>query len=272
MLAYDGLNTVSRMDEGDVALRIEGMVATVTIDRPAKLNALRLGTWQALRNKIIAADRDPAVALIVVRGDGRHFSAGNDIVALSAFPGNVATARRFATAWAEAIQAVEDTLKPVVMAIEGVCYGSALAMSLAGDMRIASSNATFSIPVAKLGALYLRSDFQRLVATIGMGQSKKLIYSSETFGAEHAQRIGLVDEVFAEDRYEQELERLVATVLMRSPFTLRESKRMLRAFGQDEVVRETNASLDAFAAATQCEDFAEGIFAFLERRATVFRR
>lgn len=256
---------------GDVILEIREAVATITVERPSKINAMRLSTWQALYAHVIAADSNPAVGLIVVRGSGKHFGAGNDIAALSTFPGNAADAQVFAAAWAEAIQAVADASKPVLMAIEGVCYGAALALSLAGDVRIASTNAVFSIPVAKLGALYLRSDFQRLVATIGMGQSKKLIYSSESLGAEQALRIGLVDEVFPEARFEAELLHLVETILARSPFTLLHSKEMLRELGHGCIVRESSESLASFAEATQSDDFAEGISAFLARRTARFR-
>lgn len=256
---------------GDVTLEIRAAVATITVERPSKINAMRLSTWQSLRSLVAAADSDPAVGVIVVRGAGKHFGAGNDIAALSMFPGNATEAQVFAAAWADAIQCVEDASKPVLMAIEGVCYGAALALTLAGDVRIASSNAVFSIPVAKLGALYLRSDYQRLVATIGMGQSKKLIYSSETFGAAQALRIGLVNEVFAEECFEAELERLVETILAGSPFTLLRSKAMLRELGHGATVRETSESLAAFAEATQSEDFAEGISAFLTRRTARFR-
>jgi enoyl-CoA hydratase/carnithine racemase len=271
MVRYDTQTANAPSPKGDVTLAIRDAVATITLERPSKINAMRLATWQALCAQVVAADRNPAVGVIVVRGSGKHFGAGNDIAALSTFPGNLADAREFATAWADGIQAVEDASKPVLMAIEGVCYGAALALSLAGDVRIASTSAVFSIPVAKLGALYLRSDFQRLVATIGMGQSKKLIYSSEVFGAEQAMRIGLVEEMFAEDRFEAELARLIETILSRSPFTLLRSKEMLREIGRGDIVRETSDSLAAFAESTQSSDFAEGINAFLARRTARFR-
>jgi enoyl-CoA hydratase/carnithine racemase len=255
----------------DVTLEIREALATITIERPAKINAIRLLTWQTLRALVTAADSNPAVGLIVVRGSGPHFSAGNDIAALSALPGHPAEAQVFAAAWADAIQTIEDASKPVIMAIQGVCYGSALAMSLAGDVRIASASAVFSIPVAKLGALYLQSDLQRLVATIGMSQSKKLIYSSEILDAEQALRIGLVDEVFPQERFEVELQRLVQTILTRSPFSLLRSKAMLREISQEGSARETRESLAAFAEATQSDDFIEGISAFLSRRTARFR-
>lgn len=256
----------------DVTLAVQDAVATITIARPSKINAIRLSTWQALRALVLEADSDPAVALIVVRGAGRHFSAGNDIAVLSTLPGNAADALVFGTAWAEATQAIEDAGKPVLMAIEGVCYGSALAMSLAGDVRIASSNAVFSIPVGKLGALYLRSDVQRLVATVGMGASKKLMYTSDSIDAAQALRIGLVDEVFPEERYEAELQRLIASMRARSPFTLLRSKAMLREADGSAVPRDNGESLAAFAEATQHPDFIEGISAFLEHRRARFHR
>lgn len=257
--------------DGDVALEIRDAVATITVERPSKINAMRLATWQALYAHVVAADSNPEVGVIVVRGAGKHFGAGNDIAALSTFPGNVADAQVFVTAWAHAIQAVDDASKPVIMAIEGVCYGAALALCLAGDVRIVSANAVFSIPVAKLGALYLRSDYQRLVATIGMGQSKKLIYSSDAFGAEQALRIGLADQVIPEERFEAELQRLVGTILTRSPFTLLRSKQVLREIGHGGIERETSESLAAFAETMQCADFAEGVSAYMVRRTAQFR-
>lgn len=255
---------------GDVSLEVRDAVGTITIGRPAKINAIRLCTWQALRALVIAADNNPAIRLIVVRGEGRHFSAGNDIAELSTFPGDTAAARAFAAAWSDATQAVDDASKPVLMAIEGVCYGSALALSLAGDVRIASTSAVFSIPVAKLGALYLRSDLQRLVAAVGMGKARKMIYSSETLDAEQALGSGLVDEVFLDECFDAGLQRLVGIMLSRSSFTMERSKAMLRALQHGGGWRETGPSLDEFALATQSVDFKEGISAFLERRVARF--
>lgn len=260
----------ARVTLADVSLDVGGAVATITIGRPAKINAIRLSTWRALRALLVAADNNPAVRIIVVRGEGGHFSAGNDIPELSTFPGDAAAARAFAAAWSDATQAVDDAAKPVLMAIEGVCYGSALALALAGDVRIASTSAVFSIPVAKLGALYLRSDLQRLVAAVGTGKARKMIYSSETLDAAQALGIGLVDEVFVDERYEAELQRLVGIMLSRSSFTMMRSKAMLREIGQGGAWRETGTSLDEFAQATQCADFKEGISAFLERRVARF--
>jgi enoyl-CoA hydratase/carnithine racemase len=260
------------LDNDEVSLQVREAVATIIVERPHKRNAMGLAAWRALRSLVVAAEGNPAVGLIVVRGAGKHFGAGNDISEISSLPGSPVAARAFATAMADAMQSVEDASKPVIMAIEGVCYGAALALALAGDLRIAAANAAFCIPAAKLGALYLRSDLQRLVATIGVGQSKKIVFSAETIWAKQARHMGLVDEVFAEDRFESELQRLVETILSGSPSTLLRTKEMLRGLGHGASPRETSESLSLWVESTQSTDFAEGTSAFLTRRTPRFRR
>lgn len=254
------------MECDDVCLKRHDSIATVSIERPDLRNAMGLATWRALRTLVAEAQADEAVGLIVVRGSGKHFGAGNDISELSTFPGDPAAAQAFASAMAEAVQMVEAVSKPVVMAIEGVCYGAALALALAGDLRVASDTAVFSIPAAKLGALYLRSDLHRLVAAIGPGQSKKLVYSAATIGATQARHIGLVDEVFPEERFETELRRLIDDILAGSPFTLARTKAMLRELKHGPTPPETSESLALFVEATQSVDFGERTSAFLNRR------
>ena len=260
------------LERDEVCLELRDSVATVTIERPGLRNAMGLATWRALRSLVAEAQADEAVGVIVVRGSGKHFGAGNDISELGTFPGDPAAALAFAVAMADAMQAVEDASKPVVMAIEGACYGAALALALAGDLRIASDTAAFAIPAARLGALYLRSDLHRLVAAIGPGQSRKLVYSAETIGATQARHIGLIDEVFPADRFEPELRRLIDGILAGSPFTLARTKAMLRDLAQGATPRETSESLGLFVEATQGVDFGEGTSAFLNRRKARFRR
>ena len=250
--------------ENGPSLQVTGPVATLTLRQPRKRNALGLQDWRALPPMIAAAEAHEAVRVIVVRGDGGHFGAGNDIAELAALsPGE---ALPFAQAMANAAFAVEAATKPVVMAIEGVCYGGSVALALAGDIRVASSTAVFAITPARLGLLYLRSDLQRLTAAIGPGASKRLLYTGDAIDAARAEAIGLVDEVFAPDRFESGLQRLVASIAEGSPFTLRRTKQMLRGLAQGRADPETAASLGLFAEATQGADFREGHAAFTGRR------
>ena len=107
---------------------------------------------------------------------------------------------------------------------------------------------------------------------MGWGQSKKLIYLAEAIDATQALRIGLVDEIVPGDRFEAELQRLADTILAGSPFTLRHTKEMLRGLGHGSAPHETSDSLALFVAATQGDDFREGVAAFFAKRPPHFRR
>ena len=262
---------MTALDGDGVALRVRGPVATLVLDRPQKRNAMQLRTWRALPALIAAAEREVAVGLILVRGAGGHFGAGNDIAEFGALRADAAAAAAYGRSMADAMQAVEAASKPVVMAVEGVCYGASVALVLAGDLRLAARDASFAITPAKLGALYLRSDLHRLAAAVGPARSKRLIYTAEAIGASEALDIGLVDEVLAADRFEPELSRRIGVILEGSPFTLRRTKDMLRSLGHGRAPLETDESLASFAEATQGEDFKEGVEAFLTRRPPRFR-
>ena len=254
------------MDNGEngPSLQVAEHVATITLSQPHKRNALGLQDWRALPPMIAAAERKEAVRVILMRGKGKHFGAGNDIAELASLSADEALV--FAEAMANAAFAVEAATKPVVMAIEGACYGGSVALALAGDLRVASGGATFAITPAKLGLLYLRSDLQRLTAAIGPGASKRLLYTGEAIDAARAETIGLVDAVFPPDGFESGLRQLVESIAAGSPSTLRRTKDMLSGLAHGRPDRETTASLQLFAEATQGADFREGHAAFIAKR------
>ena len=244
------------------SLQVAGATATLTLHRPGKRNALGLQDWQAIPAMIVTAERHATVRVIVVRGHGGHFGSGNDIAELASLLPE--RAHLFAKAMADAAFAIEAATKPVVMAIEGVCFGGSVALALAGDIRVASGTAVFAITPAKLGLIYLRSDLQRLIAAIGLGASKRLLYTGDAIDATRAHAIGLVDEVFPPDRFDADLQHLLASIAGGSPFTLRRTKNMLRGLGGADP--ETTASLGLFAEAVQGRDFQEGHAAFIGKR------
>ena len=257
--------------DGGLSLSLQGAAAEIVIDRDGKHNAIHSTTWRAFPGLVEAAERAPDVGVIIVRGARGNFGAGNDIAELQDLVGNPAAAEAYAQSMADAMQAVEAASKPVLMAIEGLCYGASVALTLTGDLRIAADGATFAITPAKLGATYLQSDLHRLVAAIGAGQSKKMIYLGEPIGAEQALDIGLVDVLLPSDGFEQGLRELVDRLLRGSPATLRQTKQMLRLIGQVPTPAENRESLAWFVRSTQGPDFKEGLDAFLTKRKPRFR-
>jgi enoyl-CoA hydratase/carnithine racemase len=254
-----------------VSLLIREGIATVAFDQKRRHNAMPLSTWLALPTLIGAALRHAEAKLIILRGAHGNFGSGNDLTEFGALHGKPAAAKQFAKAMADAMQAVERSSKPVIMAIEGLCYGASVALTLAGDLRVAASNATFAITPAKLGALYLHSDLHRLIQAVGLGQSKKLIYTALPVSAIKAREIGLVDEVIAVEHFDSELKLLTDAILRGSQFTLRRSKEMLRVVGDASTPEETDETLASFVEATQRDDFVEGVSAFLAKRPPRFR-
>ena len=263
--------TALQSDHEGAYLYVSGMIATIFFDQRSRQNALRLQTWLALPRLVADAELRPDVRLILLRGANGIFGSGNDIVEFGAVHGDPIAAKAFGTAMAKAMQAVEVVSKPVLVAIEGVCYGASVALALAGDLRIAASTATFAITPAKLGVVYLRSDLHRLVAAVGAGPSKQLIYSATPIGADRAQQIGLIDEVLSVETFETDLSRLIDAIMCGSQFTLRQTKNMLRTLVDAPTPEETDESLALFVEATQGVDFKEGVEAFLAKRPPRFR-
>ena len=255
---------------GGASLTIEGGVATILFDRPRARNAMLHQTWCALSAMIAESEADARVAVIVMRGADGHFGAGNDIAEFGGLRGDPEGSLAFGKAMAAAMFAVERATKPVIAAIEGCCFGASLALALAADFRVAAEDARFAITPAKFGALYLRSDLRRLVAAIGQGQARRMIFTVQTLGAAEALAIGLVDQLAPPERFDEQLGQLVQAVARGSPFTLHHSKRMLRDSGHGESPAEDEESLGWFVEALQGADFAEGYSAFMAKRAPDF--
>ena len=240
-------------------------VATVTIDRPEKLNALDDVAVAELLQAAVALRGDPAVRGVILTGAGaKAFAAGADIAELAHQDPRAARAR--ALKGQAMVTAFETMGKPVVAAVNGVALGGGCELAMGCHVRVAAESAKFGQPEVKLGLVPGYGGTQRLPRLVGAGRALHLLLTGETIDAQEALRIGLVTRVVPGDRLLQEAERLLRTILANGPAAV--------ALTMDAVRRGMDGSLadglaieaDLFGLVAATDDMKEGTKAFLEKR------
>ncbi|MFC4854044.1 enoyl-CoA hydratase/isomerase family protein [Actinophytocola glycyrrhizae] len=242
-------------------LEIEDAVATLTIDRPAKRNAMSFEMWSAIPGLLDEVAADEAVAALVIRGTD-HFSAGADISEFATLRADAAGAQRYGAAVAAGERAIAGLPKPTIAAITGVCVGGGCEIALACDLRVAARDARFGITPAKLGIVYNFTSTKQLVDVVGPAWARQILFTAEILDAGTALRIGLVNEL-TEDPVARARE-LAATMATRAQVSVRGAKtiitRITEGGHEDDEVRAL------YARSVRSADYAEGVAAFLEKR------
>ena len=252
------------------ALRVscEGHVATLTIDRPEKRNAMTAAMWAALPGVLAELAGDPAVRVLVVTGAGPSFCAGADISDLLSGPDQadpMAVVRRDNLA---AQAALRDFPKPTVAMIRGHCIGGGVEIAASCDLRFADPTAAFGVTPAKVGIVYTPSSTKALIDLVGPAMTKYLLFSGELIDVETALRAGLVDRLVAAADLEDEVHRFADVLASRSALSQRATKEVIAALttgsdGEAEVARWYRETIAT-------GELSEGVAAFGERRTPRF--
>lgn len=252
----------------DLLFTVADHVATITLNRPAKLNALTPEMAAALIAAVGACNASDAVRCVVITGAGeKAFSAGSDITTLDGY----------ATPWDfrnrdDYCDALRACRKPVVAAINGYALGGGLETAMAADIRIASTNARFAAPEIKLGWIGGGGMAAGLTYSMGASNAALMLLTGDMIDAERALAWGLVSEVVAPDTLLARAQAIAATIAARAPIAAETAKLNLRAahtMPWDKAI-EYERDLQAICFAT--EDAQEGRAAFAEKRAPVFNR
>ncbi len=248
----------------------EGRLATVTVNRPEKLNALTRATIDELRTAFEALGADAEVGGVILTGAGeKAFVAGADIGELNDL-GPVA-AREHALRGQALCRTIETLGKPVVAAVQGFALGGGCELAMACTLRVAGEKACFGQPEVKLGLIAGFGGTQRLGRLVGRGSALELLLTGEMIDAREAHRLGLVNRVVPQDQVMAEARTLMASILERAPLAVRYT---LEATHQGlELPLEDGLRLEAnlFAMTFATEDKVEGTRAFLEKRPPAFR-
>lgn len=236
-------------------------VATITLNRPAKRNAVTLAMWSALADHVTALAADPDVKVLVFKGAEDHFCAGADISELTNGPGG-----EYARVNWAAEEAIANFPGPTIAAIRGNCIGGGVSIATACDIRFASVEATFGITPSKLGIVYPTNALERTVRLIGPSATKYLMFSGDLIDADRALRIGLVDEVHTAEQLDSRIREFVSVLLQRSHLTQVATKAMVQEVLVDGRVKPAT-TLRWESAMDQSGEVREGVAAFLGKRA-----
>jgi len=246
-------------------------IATITLNRPEKLNALSPQLVGELYDALSDADSDESVRVIILTGGDSVFAAGADLGAMdTAAPDVVQTFKqRFSTG--NPFDYIEQIGKPVIAAIAGYALGGGCELAMCCDFRIAADNAKFGQPEIRVGLIPGAGGTQRLPRLIGMTKAKELIMLGNTIDANKAEQLGLVNTVVPTENLLDEANKLAAKLIDRPPVGLRLAKMVMNMGADRDLPAALALERQAFAMLFATEDQKEGVRAFTEKRKPEFK-
>jgi enoyl-CoA hydratase/carnithine racemase len=243
-----------------------GSIATLTFNRPEARNAMTWAMYDALAGTCDRVDANPDIRVLVLRGaGGKAFVAGTDIAQFQAF-----TKPEDGVAYEDRLDSALDRLervkKPTIAQVEGIAAGGGCAISLTCDLRVATPNASFGIPIARtLGNCLSGATYSRLVDGLGAARAKELLFTGRFIAADEALAIGLVNRIASSDSIGQVVKEYADTIAANAPLTLQATKEAVRRLLVQRRLAD-GRDRDLIEMCYGSADFREGVAAFLSKR------
>ena len=252
-------------------LEKNGHIATITINRPDKLNALNKETIENLHAQLKDVRNDDNIRALIITGSGtKAFVAGADIAELAHL--SVTEGQELARTGQKLLfDYVEQMPKPVIAAVNGFALGGGLELAMSCHVRLASDNAKLGLPEVSLGLIPGYGGTQRLAQLVGKGKALEMICSAGMMTAEEAHQWGLVNAVHPQEELLDVAKKLAGKMAMQSPTAIQHAlSSVLAGYNnhQDEALKEEIAH---FGQCFGTKDFVEGTSAFLEKRKPEFK-
>jgi enoyl-CoA hydratase/carnithine racemase len=244
---------------------IDGPVATITLNRPEKLNALTLPMLADLDAAFITIDSNADVRVVVITGAGeRAFSAGADVVAWSALP-PLDMWRTWTRTGQRVLDRLESLRQPTIAALNGVAYGGGLELALACDLRIAADHVKAGAPEVGIGTVPGWGMTTRLATVVGPARAKQMILTGSPIDAARAAEWGMFSEVVPADELAGRADELAARIAAQAPIAVQVAKQLIDANRPRTSLESLGGGLTAFT-----DDAREGQAAFRERRTPAY--
>ncbi|UHR02254.1 enoyl-CoA hydratase-related protein [Peptoniphilus sp. GNH] len=247
----------------------EDGVLLITINKEKSLNALNSEVLKEIKDCFEKIDTDDSVSCVVFTGAGKAFIAGADITEMA--PLNAGEAYAFAKLGMDTMFRIEQLSKPVIAAVNGFALGGGCELSLACDIRLASSKAKFGQPEVGLGITPGFGGTQRLIRTIGPGLAKELIYTAKIIGAEEAKEMGLVNHVYEPEVLIEEALKLASQIAKNAKQAVKYSKAAINNGIQTDIETGMSIERNVFGLCFATYDQKEGMKAFVEKRKAEFK-
>ncbi len=250
----------------------DGSTLHIRFNNPERHNALSVDMWEAVPVLLALAEADERVRLVVFSGAGeKAFVSGADISQFEDMRAAREAVARYELMAEQALMGIYNFSKPTLACIRGYCIGGGVNVAMSCDIRIASSDAVFSIPAARLGLGYRYSAMKNLVDLVGPGVAKDLFFTARRISAVEAKEVGLISRVCAPDQLPALLAEYTQALAANAPLTVRAGKAIVAEILKPSPEVDFDKCRALIQGCFQSEDYAEGRKAFMEKRKPVFR-
>ncbi len=252
-----------------VLLTREGGVATLTLNRPEALNAINVPVAEAFLAQCQAIANDPSVRVVVLRGEGKAFGVGGDLATLQTDSANSANA--LISRLHASVLILSSINAPVIASLHGVVAGGSLSLSSACDLAIAAEGTRFNLAYANVAASCDVSGSWSLPRLVGLRNAMQIALLAETFDAQEALRLGLVNRVVPAEALDAEVHALAQRLANGPTQAYGRLKRLMRQSFETSLPDQLEAERVNFMASAQTQDFKEALGAFFDKRKPVFQ-
>ena len=251
---------------------MEGSTLHIQFNNVARHNALSVDMWEAVPVLLNQAEHDSRVRLVVFSGAGeKAFVSGADISQFEDMRAAREAVTRYEHMAETALTGIFNFPKPTLACIRGFCIGGGINVAISCDMRIAASDAVFSVPAARLGLGYRYSAMKNLVDLIGPGAAKDLFFTARKIKAPEAQSLGLVTRVCAPEALPELLAEYTSALATNAPLTIQAAKAITREILKPSPELDMDLCTQLIRGCFDSADYAEGRKAFMEKRQPVFK-
>ena len=258
-------------DYATIRYEVDDRVASLTLSRSEKRNAVDLAMFSELGDATDRAASDPEVRVVLVSGEGKSFCAGIDLNALASIDPSGAAFQGFLRMAQRPFRNLATMAKPTIAAIQGHAVGAGFQLALACDLRLAATDAVFGMFEVRFGIVPDLGGNKPLAQLVGPSRAKELVWTGRTVDAQEAERLGLVNRVTSPESLAKEAQALAADLAAGPPLPIGLTKALINRSSEEPLETVMEREGQAQATCISSEDHREAVAAFMEKRPPKFR-